>query len=108
MKTGDRKPPPRDLTREERARAVLSELLAESRWFSVLLRQVAARPGALTPEVLATLEVWDAKLVTSGEALADARQALVDQLEPALSKAYQQVAGGDAEIAATTRRIFTP
>jgi DNA replication and repair protein RecF len=52
---------------------------------TALLRQAA---GRLTPDIATTLDVWDAKLVTAGEALADARAALVAGLEPALAKAY--------------------
>ena len=52
---------------------------------TALLRQSA---GRLTPDIATTLDVWDAKLVAAGEALADARAALVADLEPALAKAY--------------------
>ena len=56
---------------------------------TALLRQSG---GRLTPDIATTLDVWDAKLVTAGEALADARAALVADLEPALAKAYADVA----------------
>ena len=52
---------------------------------TALLRQSG---GRLTPDIATTLDVWDAKLVSAGEALADARAALVADLEPALAKAY--------------------
>lgn len=52
---------------------------------TALLRQSG---GRLTPDIATTLDVWDSKLVTAGEALADARAALVAALEPALAKAY--------------------
>jgi DNA replication and repair protein RecF len=52
---------------------------------TALLRQSG---GRLTPDIATTLDVWDSKLVTAGEALADARAALVANLEPALAKAY--------------------
>jgi len=52
---------------------------------TALLRQSG---GRLTPEIATTLDVWDSKLVAAGEALADARAALVADLEPALAKAY--------------------
>ncbi len=54
-----------------------------------LLRQSG---GRLTPDIAITLDVWDAKLVIAGEALADARAALVADLEPALAKAYADLA----------------
>ncbi len=57
--------------------------------------------GRLSPEVEATLDVWDAKLVTAGEALAAARQALVADLEPRLRTAYDRVAQREAEITAS-------
>lgn len=52
---------------------------------TALLRQSG---GRLTPDIATTLDVWDSKLVTAGEALADARAALVADVEPALAKAY--------------------
>ena len=52
---------------------------------TALLRQSG---GRLTPDIATTLDVWDSKLVAAGEALADARAALVADLEPALAKAY--------------------
>jgi DNA replication and repair protein RecF len=52
---------------------------------TALLRQSG---GRLSPDIATTLDVWDSKLVTAGEALADARAALVADLEPALAKAY--------------------
>ncbi len=52
---------------------------------TALLRQSG---GRLTPDIATTLDVWDSKLVTAGEALADSRAALVADLEPALAKAY--------------------
>ncbi len=52
---------------------------------TALLRQSG---GRLSPEIATTIDVWDAKLVVAGEALADARAALVADIEPALAKAY--------------------
>ncbi|WP_426570678.1 DNA replication/repair protein RecF [Aquihabitans sp. McL0605] len=57
--------------------------------------------GRLTPEVELTLDVFDAKLVAAGEALASARQNLVGALEPVLADAYDQVAQQAAEVHAT-------
>ncbi len=64
---------------------------------TALLRQSAnafshAGRGRLTPEIASTLDVWDAKLAATGTQLADARAALVGRLEPALAKAYADVA----------------
>ncbi|HEX2119728.1 MAG TPA: DNA replication/repair protein RecF [Acidimicrobiales bacterium] len=52
---------------------------------TALLRQSG---GRLTPDIAATLDVWDAKLAATGTRLADARAGLVSRLEPALAKAY--------------------
>ena len=57
--------------------------------------------GRLTPEVELTLDVFDAKLVTAGEALASARRNLVAALEPLLGAAYDAVAQRAAEVHAT-------
>ncbi len=64
---------------------------------TALLRQSG---GRLTPDVDTTLDVWDAKLVVAGEGLADARADLVARLEPALAKAYADLAPGNAELSA--------
>ena len=56
---------------------------------TALLRQSG---GRLTPDIAATLDVWDSKLAASGTQLADARAALVANLEPTLAKAYADVA----------------
>jgi DNA replication and repair protein RecF len=54
-----------------------------------LLKQAGGRSS---PEVAATLDVWDAKLAESGEALARARLELVGRLQPVLRTAYGAVA----------------
>jgi DNA replication and repair protein RecF len=74
---------------------VRSDLDRVLRQRNALLRQSG---GRVTPEVDATLMVWDAKLVEAGEALADARAALVDDLAPVLAEAYDQVAGRPAHV----------
>jgi DNA replication and repair protein RecF len=58
---------------------------------TTLLKQAG---GRLTAEVSATLDVWDAKLASAGAELAQARAQLVASLEPAVGKAYDQVAAG--------------
>ena len=64
---------------------------------NALLRQSG---GRLSPEIEATLLVWDAKLVATGEALADARLELIGDLSPALGLAYDDVAGEAAHVQA--------
>ena len=56
---------------------------------TALLRQSG---GRLTTDIASTLDVWDSKLASTGTQLADARAALVANLEPALAKAYADVA----------------
>jgi len=56
--------------------------------------------GRLDDSAAFTLDVWDAKLVESGGALAAARQELLGRLVPALSQTYDAVAHGPAEVTA--------
>lgn len=60
-----------------------------------LLRQAS---GKTTPDIVATLDVWDAKLAEHGAALVQARRALAERLEPVTAKAYASVADGAAPI----------
>lgn len=54
--------------------------------------------GHLDVSAAVTLDVWDEKLARLGEELASARQVLVAELEPAATKAYDQVAGTAAAL----------
>jgi DNA replication and repair protein RecF len=56
--------------------------------------------GRLDESAGLTLDVWDSKLVTSGGALASARQNLLARLVPVLSQTYDAVAHGPAEVTA--------
>lgn len=56
--------------------------------------------GRLDEGAAFTLDVWDAKLVESGGRLAEARQHLLDRLNPVLSQTYDAVANKPAEIEA--------
>ena len=78
--------------------ATLGDLDRVLRQRNVLLKQAS---GRLTPEVEATLDVFDAKLVEVGERLGTARAALVDKLEPIVAKAYDIVASTAASVTAT-------
>jgi DNA replication and repair protein RecF len=60
-----------------------------------LLRQSG---GRATPEVVATLDVWDAKLAELGEATGRARAALVARLQPLAAQAYDDVAATSASV----------
>lgn len=55
-----------------------------------LLKQSGGRSD---PEVLATLDVWDAKLADVGGRLGAARAALVERCTPVVVEAYEQLAG---------------
>ncbi len=75
--------------------AVRRDLERILRQRTALLRQSASFGSGgrrLSPEVATTLDVWDAKLVATGEAVADSRADLVARLEPALAKAYADIA----------------
>ncbi|MGQ0830600.1 MAG: DNA replication/repair protein RecF [Microthrixaceae bacterium] len=54
--------------------------------------------GRLDESAAFTLDVWDAKLVESGGALASARQNLLGRLAPVLAETYDAVAHGPAEV----------
>jgi DNA replication and repair protein RecF len=62
--------------------------------------------GRLTSEVASSLDVWDAQLARAGEALAAARDDLVVRVQPELGKAYDQLAGGPADVGATYTRSW--
>ena len=70
---------------------------------NTLLRQAS---GRLTPEVEITLDVWDAKLVELGDALATAREETLRSLEPEIGKAYDQVAHTAADVGAVYQRSW--
>jgi DNA replication and repair protein RecF len=55
-----------------------------------LLRQAAGRP---TPEVVASLDVWDDRLAEAGEVLASSRARLSDALAGLVTHAYGRLAG---------------
>ena len=75
--------------RHDQLRGDLDRVLRQR---NTLLKQAAG--GSRFDESAAfTLEVWDAKLIELGEALAMARRALVAKLEPHLRDTYAAVAG---------------
>ena len=71
---------------------------------NTLLRQSG---GKLSPEVASTLDVWDAKLATTGTALVEAREELVARLEPEIAKAYDQVAHTAADVSVGYQRSWS-
>lgn len=84
--------------RHDQARGDLEKILRQR---GALLKQAG---GRLTTEIELTLDVFDAKLVAAGEALARARRDLVVELEPVLGDAYDRVARRSAEV----RAIYDP
>jgi DNA replication and repair protein RecF len=54
--------------------------------------------GRLDPDATITLDVWDARLVEVGEAMAAARAELADRLRPLVAGAYDELARTPAEI----------
>lgn len=83
--------------RHDQLRSDLDRILRQR---GALLKQAG---GRLNAEVELTLDVFDAKLTTAGEALAVARQELVADLEPILGAAYDRVARRSAEVRAVYR-----
>jgi DNA replication and repair protein RecF len=79
---------------DRRVDAVVREVERILRQRNALLRQCG---GRLTAETSLTLDVWDSKLSESGEALAQARAALVQQLEPAVARAYGNLASREPD-----------
>jgi DNA replication and repair protein RecF len=68
-----------------------------------VLRQAGNR---LDADIVATLDVWDDRLATSGSELADARHALVDELAPLVSQAYERLAGSTEPVRLSYRRSW--
>jgi DNA replication and repair protein RecF len=58
---------------------------------NALLKSVAGK-GAPGPDVLTTLDVWDAKMATAGEALVAARKGLSEALQEPTESAYATLA----------------
>ncbi|HEX3460234.1 MAG TPA: DNA replication/repair protein RecF [Acidimicrobiales bacterium] len=76
-----------------------------------VLRQRAAllrrAGGRLSPEVEATLDVWDTRLDASGTALVEARETLTQQLTPLAEQHYSRLAGVDVKVGLHYRRSWT-
>ncbi len=62
---------------------------------NTVLKQSA---GRATPEIEATLDVWDAKLTELGEQLAADRHRLTARLQPLVTSLYHRLAGTEVEI----------
>jgi DNA replication and repair protein RecF len=87
--------------RHDALRADVERILRQR---GALLRQAG---GRLTPDLVPTLDVWDAKLAEAGTALAEAREELVTRLEPVVAKAYDQVAHTAADVSVRVVRSWS-
>ena len=81
---------------DPRIDALRTDLDRVLRQRAALLKQAG---GRLTDEIGFTLDVWDAKLATLGERLAQAREDLVTLLQPVVAAAYQDLASSDEPVA---------
>ena len=72
------------------------------------LRGRNAANGRLAPDVATTLDVWDAKLTETGEALAAGRADLLGRLQPLVAKAYGDLAGCTPEVSSVTLTYDAP
>lgn len=85
------------VSRHARYEVLVGDLERILRQRGALLRQAG---GKADPEVLTTLDVWDARMVSAGESLAVARQHLVDELAPLARVAYAELAGVESHVGA--------
>lgn len=86
--------------RHDALRADVERILRQR---GALLRQAG---GRLSADVVATLDVWDAKLSSAGTALAVAREELVARLEPLVAKSYDQVAHAPSDVSLRMARSW--
>ncbi|MGH9178838.1 MAG: DNA replication/repair protein RecF, partial [Acidimicrobiales bacterium] len=89
------------LPRNGAVRADLERILRQR---NALLKQAKGRLDAATE---ATLDVWDAKLATTGEELSQGRADLVARLEGPVGKAYDQVSGTAADVGMAYERSWS-
>lgn len=88
---------------DQRAASLSDDVDRILRQRAALLRQSNRR---LSPEVAATLDVWDSRLAAAGGALADAREALTERLQPLATEHYVRLAGDDGRVALAYRRSW--
>ncbi|MDR1393540.1 MAG: DNA replication/repair protein RecF [Bifidobacteriaceae bacterium] len=65
-----------------------------------LLKSIGAASGTARQEAISTLETWDERAATFGGGLTANRMALVDDLAPLISSAYQAIAPAGQVVAA--------
>ena len=84
--------------------ALLGDLERVLRQRNALLKQAG---GRLTDEIAFTLDVWDSKLSSAGEAVAAARADLVARVQPELAKAYGSLVGTGVDVTAAYRASWS-
>jgi DNA replication and repair protein RecF len=89
--------------RHPRYEALTADVDRVLRQRASVLRQAGNR---LDADIVATLDVWDDRLATAGTALADARDSLVQELAPLVSRAYGQLAGSSEPVTLSYRRSW--
>jgi DNA replication and repair protein RecF len=89
--------------RHPRFETLTAEVDRVLRQRAAVLRQAGPRPD---PDILTTLDVWDARLATAGSELAAAREALVTELTPLVAASYAQLAGSPQTVALAYRRSW--
>lgn len=82
---------------------LVSEVERTLRQRNALLRQCH---GRLDDGATVTLDVWDAKLAESGQALTGRREALVAALVPLVGEGYELLAGRPSDVAACYQRSW--
>ena len=82
-------------------RAALERILRQR---NALLRQLN---GRLPAEAVLTLDIWDERLATTGERVAQAREQLVDALTPYAASAWSALAEGGGEFNLRYARSFS-
>ncbi len=87
---------------DHRAAADLDAMDRVLRQRAALLRQAGGRLGV---DEESTLDVWDERLVRSGEAVSAARRALLDDARRFVEAAYEGLAGATATAAAGVARV---
>jgi DNA replication and repair protein RecF len=82
------------------ARAELERVLRQR---NALLRSAN---GVLRPNMGGVLDVWDAKLASVGEAVAQAREALVSDLRPEVDQAYSRLSNNGSRMAGVVDLVY--
>jgi DNA replication and repair protein RecF len=72
---------------------------------NALLKQAGGNPRPAA-DVVVTLDVWDQKLATTGEALVTAREAILGQLSPHVAAGYDRVADRAADVKLVYQRSW--